>query len=472
MIFWKNSIVIFLVLSGYAFAEKEDDTATAFMEAAQSLLQNKDAIGDLSNVARAFMQSDTGKQKNDGLGQIISGLGSLMGNQNQGGGDGGGGVDLSMIGDLIGGLSSLAGNNRRTRSPHQHEGEENESSGFDFDSMLNIASAFMGQSGNAEGIMGLLPLVLDTFAGSSTDKHGKSDHSDHSWFMPPILENIHLMWDHFRSSELGQTLWKNSGLSTIVGSMTDENGRIQWEKIMESFENPTQRRRWINSLTNYVAEWMSHVSDPATQQRYLSTAQFVGNSFLKSQGYPKTVMFDTAKPVESLSRLANAVAKRHLHMKIDSILYIKPAVAYIQELMSLASEKGFIMSRINARELSNKLSESINNGFIGPLLKAYRAYKWGSKMPQCAAQILCSINHKSTPMEGKVINESFRRGLTKIASFPAAWGISNKSGLSFWSLYASILDTDNNCLEKYPADCTLFHDEEIRVTTEATHVEL
>lgn len=197
----------------------------------------------------------------------------------------------------------------------------------------------------------------------------------------------------YRNSELGQTVWKNSGLAKIVGTMSDESGRIQWEKIMESFENPTLRRRWISSLTNFVAEWMSHISDPATQQRYLSTAQFVGNSFLKSQGYPKSVMFEPSRPIESLSRLvnviflyeiigtvkqfanehvyrlANAVAMRHLNMKIDSHKYIKPAVAYIQELMSLASEKGFIMSRINARELSNKLSDSINNGFIGPLLK-------------------------------------------------------------------------------------------------------
>lgn len=91
--------------------------------------------------------------------------------------------------------------------------------------------------------------------------------------------------------------------------MTDENGRIQWEKIMESFENPALRRRWISSLTNFVAEWISHVSDPSTQQRYLNTAQFVGNSFLKSQGYPKAVMFEPARPVESLSRLVNAVLK-------------------------------------------------------------------------------------------------------------------------------------------------------------------
>lgn len=56
-------------------------------------------------------------------------------------------------------------------------------------------------------------------------------------------------------------------------------------------------------------------------------------------------------------------------MKIDSLQYVKPAIAYFQELVSLASEKGFIMSRVNARELSNRLSDIINNDFISPILK-------------------------------------------------------------------------------------------------------
>ena len=106
----------------------------------------------------------------------------------------------------------------------------------------------------------------------------------------------------FSNSELGQTLWKNSGLAKIVGTMTDQQGHIKYEQILDSFENPILRRRWIKSLTNFVADWIAHISDPATQQRYMNTVQFVGNSFLKSQGYPKSVMFDATKPAESLSR--------------------------------------------------------------------------------------------------------------------------------------------------------------------------
>lgn len=56
-------------------------------------------------------------------------------------------------------------------------------------------------------------------------------------------------------------------------------------------------------------------------------------------------------------------------MKIDSSQYIGPAIAYIQELVNLASEKGFIMSRISARELSNKLSNTINNDIMEPILR-------------------------------------------------------------------------------------------------------
>jgi hypothetical protein len=62
MTFWNNKVLIFLIFFGFVFCENEDDTSTAFMEAAQALFENKEAIGGLQGVARAFMESDTGKQ--------------------------------------------------------------------------------------------------------------------------------------------------------------------------------------------------------------------------------------------------------------------------------------------------------------------------------------------------------------------------------------------------------------------------
>lgn len=67
--------------------------------------------------------------------------------------------------------------------------------------------------------------------------------------------------------------------------------------------------------------------------------------------------------------MLNVAARKHLNMKIDSSQYVGPAIAYIQELVNLASKKGFIMSRISARELSNKLSDTINNDIMEPILR-------------------------------------------------------------------------------------------------------
>ena len=58
--------------------------------------------------------------------------------------------------------------------------------------------------------------------------------------------------------------------------------------------------------------------------------QFVGNGFLKAQGYHKGQLFDPARPAESLSHLINAVFKRQFGLKVNSATYIKPATAYIQ----------------------------------------------------------------------------------------------------------------------------------------------
>lgn len=62
MIFQVSKVVIFLGLFGFVLCDNEEDTSTMFMEAAQALFENKQAINGLQGVAKAFMQSDTGKQ--------------------------------------------------------------------------------------------------------------------------------------------------------------------------------------------------------------------------------------------------------------------------------------------------------------------------------------------------------------------------------------------------------------------------
>ncbi|KAG7189942.1 hypothetical protein KM043_006103 [Ampulex compressa] len=475
---WSARASMLLILLGFAGCEvsDDDDASSAFLEVASSLFSNGDTINGIRNIANAFVHSDASQEANeamsgrnakvDGVGQIVSGIRSLFsGDQNPGG------ADFSMLGTF---LESLVNDKADKRAPKVAQQNQRSEGAADLEGILNMGNMFLGQKGSSNLLMGLLPMILENLGAGGSEEESNAidkghDHSGHSWYMPPILEHMHVMWEHFSRSEFGQTLWKNSGLGNIVAQMTDERGRVQYEKILDSFENPTLRRRWLKSLTNYVSEWISHLSEPAIQQRYVSTAQFVGNSFLKSQGFPKAAMFDSSRPTESMSRLVNAVAKRHLGMKIDSSQYIKPAVAYIQELISLASEKGFVMSRINARELSNRLSDGINNNLMEPFLKAYRAYKWAIKSPQCASQILCTINEGSRTAESNVM--PVRTGFLKLASYPAAWAVSNKLGINFWTLYGAITEQDG-CMTKYPAECSAFHEEEIRVTTESAHSEL
>ncbi|EFN89546.1 hypothetical protein EAI_00724 [Harpegnathos saltator] len=459
--------LLLLPLLGVACDQKdEDDMTKAFTEEARKLFSsrpNENMKQRMKQVGDTLFEKTSSE---DGFSKIISGLNSFMSDDrpNQG-------FDMSIVGSVLN-LLSMANNGGHTNYGKQSVNGAQEENAIDWGNVISKSLAFFQQNVNNDIVMGLVPMVLESLGHTTNDNDaGHIDHSGHSWFLPPILENIHVMWDHFSNSELGRMLWKNSGLSKLIAQMSDEEGNIQYEKLMNSFENPMVRRRWIRSFTNFIAEWVSHVSDPLNQQRYLSTAQFIGNSFLKSQGFPKSVMFDAQRPTESLTRLANMLGRKYLNMNIDSSQYIRPAIAYFQELASLASEKGFIMSRINAHELSNKLSNTINNDIVSPMLKAYRAYKWATKMPQCASQILCTINEKSQ-QEDNYDNESrVRSGVLKLASFPAAWAVSNKLGVNFWLLYGAIIEHEG-CVRKYPADCTVFHEEEIRVTTESIHSEL
>lgn len=71
--------------------------------------------------------------------------------------------------------------------------------------------------------------------------------------------------------------------------------------------------------------------------------------------------------------------------------------------------------------------------------QSYRAYKWAIKRPQCASQILCTINEKN---ELDQEQPRLRSVMSKMTSFPAAWAVSNKLGTNFWTLYGAIMEHD------------------------------
>lgn len=140
---------------------------------------------------------------------------------------------------------------------------------------MSSNAAAGGQGSSLEGFMNVLPALVNAFSGGhkhsdDPDQEDREEHERHaraSTFLPPFLSSAYVYWEHFKNSELGNTLWKNSGLGTMLRLFVDKDGHFQVDRIFESMENASFRRRWVRSLTSFVAEWIKHVSDPSTQAR-------------------------------------------------------------------------------------------------------------------------------------------------------------------------------------------------------------
>lgn len=245
--------VIFVILNCFAIygnahmAQKSvnnrADDSNPFLDIAMTFLQetlanqNSGRAGDSSGNGFAgiaqlignLVQQDGSPKSNGGIGaaQILSGIGQLI-NANSGRNGGNSGFDPSIIGNVIEMFTSNAGGDEDEQPSVKRRRRSNSASqdnGIGLETVLNIASAFMGNSndidGHAsksnEGLMSLLPMAIqaiNSFVGPDGEKlHAK--HKDHQWVLPPFLERIHVMWDHFSNSELAEALWEKSGVNTI-----------------------------------------------------------------------------------------------------------------------------------------------------------------------------------------------------------------------------------------------------------------
>lgn len=234
-----NLCVIFANSHTATKTNKKADDSNPFLDIATSFLQEtfanqqggrgagsgNNGIAGIAQLIGSLVQQDGSKSNNGGLGaaQILTGISQLIGANN----GGGSGIDPSFIGNVIE-MFTTGGDNsdddddqpqakRRKRSNGQD-------SGIGLDTILNIASVFMGNANNVdsntdknEGLMSLLPMAIqaiNSFSGPDGDKiHAK--HKDHQWILPPFLERIHVMWDHFSNSELAEALWDKSGINQI-----------------------------------------------------------------------------------------------------------------------------------------------------------------------------------------------------------------------------------------------------------------
>ncbi|TDG51396.1 hypothetical protein AWZ03_002191 [Drosophila navojoa] len=475
-------------------------------------------LAGVASLIGSFMQAN-GKAGGGGGGgggaamQILSGLGSMLANNARGdnGGGGGGGFDPSIIGNVLemftqGDDEDTGDAQKRSNGGSSGGGGGGAGAGIGLDTILQVASAFMGNQGASEkpatlphqkqkravkeeepetenGFMNLLPLIMQavsSFAGPE-GQHTQERHKSHAWVLPPFLEHVHVLWDHFSNSELADALYEKSGVNKIMKGFKGRDGKVDYDKLFESLNNQSFRRRWIKSATLYLADWASYIANPENYLRYFQTAQIMFNGLLKSQGYPKQTYFDPARPSETISNLLNHVAKHHLNVKIDSRQYVKPAVGYAKELLKLGQARGLL--QFNATEISDRLTDTLNLEVIEPVLKVHRAYRFISKSPQCDRYVLCELNaaalEQQQQQESKKSTKTTAGGLiagvspkiVKIGSMGAAIFISTETGTPFWTLFG-VINAPYNCEAKYPVDCNGFHEGEAKVTTEYVHNEL
>lgn len=290
-----------------------DDKVSAFADVAQSLLQDQN-IGSLVN---NFIQSDGGRQLGSAVmgamnnGQVMEGLGSIL---SQAGGNKGG-FDPSMIMNML----ALMGSSGRNTGAD---------GGFDFGQLLSMAGTFFSQEGNAESLMDYLPTLMNSFTANAP----KSSHADHDWFLPPILERVHVFLEQFFNSETGRYIMNSFGLDKFMKLFADRNGNFSYDKFVELVENQSFRRHWLKIATSRMTTAISYISNPKLQKKYLASAQQFINSFLKANGFPKSTLFDPTRPVETLTALANYVSREYMGYKIDAKQYVKPAVEYAKVL--------------------------------------------------------------------------------------------------------------------------------------------
>ncbi|CAH0554477.1 unnamed protein product [Brassicogethes aeneus] len=454
--------------------EIEDD-ANPFSEAASAILKEQN-LQNIGSMVGNFLENGGAQQIGNVLGNLgkdgggdnmMENIGSIIGGL---GGDGNqGGLNPELLGAAINMFAAANSEGNTQKIKKKSNGNDN---GFDFSQLLPLAASFMegqgGSGGNpAESLMNILPTLLQTFnafAGPDAQRR-EQGHSGHSSLLPPFLEKLHIYFDHFIHSEMGKTVISFIGAEKIFKIFTDESGRFDYNKFGEMMENHSFRRHWIKQATDRVMTLLKMAADPQLSRQYLAAGPFFVNSYLHSNGFPKSVNLDLNKPTESISNIANHIAKKYIGVKISSKQYVKPVVVYVQDLFKQTQTPGFIKDH---KKVSDAVADTINLEIIEPIARVNRAYRFSKKTPVCDKYVFCLVNEHN-PNEASL--PELKKMLYKGSSLVASWFVSGESNTPFWSLY-EVVTGSNRCKDYYSEKCEDFHVEEIKVTTEYVHNEL
>ncbi|XP_004926099.1 uncharacterized protein LOC114253118 [Bombyx mandarina] len=423
------------------------------MAAIGSIIGNLMQGDNVKNLASLFNNEKEEKEKDSGnIGDILSGLGSLMGGQD-------GKIDPAMIGGMISMFASMGSTPKREKREQKKE--------ITFDNLMNLASSFT-QNKEGGSYMPLIMSALKGFTKMEADKKA-DEHKDHASFLPPYLEKAHLYWDIFINSEVGKLVWEKTGMKKMFKAFTGPDGKISFETMFKNFENTSFRRHWIKASAKYLTDMAVHVTKPEVYRRYISMAEYVINSFMESQGFPNSIQFNAKAPAKSLTAIINYLLKTYMDFDADVTEYVVPAVEYAKQTLKLAEKAAqSVATREDYAAVSDRLTDALNLEVIEPVLRVYRAYRHSAAAPHCQEHLMCLVNRPEGDRKGA---PGLKAGLTKLSSLVASAALSFHDGKGFWDLYNAI-QSDVNCEAAYPADCSAFHEHELRVTTEPYHTEL
>lgn len=292
--------IISCVATVFVVSEPEPET-NPFFDAAKSFLEDalekNSQSGTNSNtggaaasafdaILHSIRNSDTGQLGNllSGLsaaggknvaGDVLAGIAGVLGKNSQN-------FDPKILSQVGGILSSLASsNNAEVKDDNRTPDQQTEVSwGPIFGLVSDLISSSNGGKdggGGLDALLNLLPLLTGTGGTSSGHVHfadneleDENEHkrsADGEYTLPPFMRIVHQYWDVFKKSEFGETIWRKSGLEGIFQLFLDNDGYFQVDRIFESMENASFRRKWITSLSSFVGEWFKHLSDPKTQAR-------------------------------------------------------------------------------------------------------------------------------------------------------------------------------------------------------------
>jgi len=86
----------------------------------------------------------------------------------------------------------------------------------------------------------------------------------------------------------------------------------------------------------------------------------------------------------------------------------------LQEVLKMGQSKGLSLSHLSSHDIESKLADTLNGEVIEPMLRVWRAYRYGTRHPQCDCYVICAVNQQDYSANK---GAGLRPGITKLARY-------------------------------------------------------